>query len=126
VILSPVNLEQCIEQLLTSSLRSNNRRLDNKFNIFEGISRNWFFIGVNIITICGQVIIVFVGSSALSTVRLDRTQWAISVFLGAFSLPVAVLIRLIPDEFIRKLISSFSLSKQQTAYETVLTDDRFE
>jgi hypothetical protein len=79
VILSPVNLEQCIEQLLTSSLRSNNRRLDNKFNIFEGISRNWFFIGVNIITICGQVIIVFVGSSALSTVRLDRTQWAISV-----------------------------------------------
>jgi Ca2+-transporting ATPase len=81
-----------------------NRRLDNKLNVFEGIGQNWFFIGINIITICGQVIIVSIGSSALSTVRLDMKQWAISLALGALSLPVAVLIRLIPDDFIRKLL----------------------
>jgi Ca2+-transporting ATPase len=73
-------------------------------NVFEGICQNWFFIGINIVTICGQVIIVSVGSSALSTVRLDGKQWAISLALGATSLPVAVLIRLIPDDFIRKLL----------------------
>ncbi len=82
-----------------------NRRLDNKFNIFEGIRRNWFFIGINLITIGGQVIIIFVGGSALSTVRLSGTQWAISIAIGAISLPVAVLIRLIPDDFIRKVFS---------------------
>jgi len=103
----------------------NNRRLDNKFNIFEGISRNWFFIGINIITICGQVIIVFVGSSALSTVRLDSTQWGISLLLGALSLPIAVLIRLIPDDYIRKLFST-SPSEDQGPLPVVSRDDRFD
>jgi Ca2+-transporting ATPase len=106
-------------------LSRNNRRLDNKLNIFEGISRNWFFIGINIITILGQVLIVFLGSSALSTVRLDSTQWAISLFLGALSLPIAVLIRLIPDDFIRKLLPT-RLLKRPTTYDTIPSDDRFE
>lgn len=29
----------------------NNRRLDNKFNIFTGLHRNWFFIIVNCIMV---------------------------------------------------------------------------
>ncbi|KAF4626755.1 hypothetical protein G7Y89_g11401 [Cudoniella acicularis] len=90
----------------------NNRRLDNKFNIFEGLSRNWFFICISAITIIGQVFIVSVGSSALSTIRLDYTQWAISIALGAISLPVAVIIRLIPDEFIRSCIPNALKTKQ--------------
>jgi Ca2+-transporting ATPase len=92
-----------------------NRRLDNKLNVFEGIGQNWFFIGINIITICGQVIIVSIGSSALSTVRLDMKQWAISLALGALSLPVAVLIRLIPDDFIRKLLPQSGGENQHLA-----------
>lgn len=99
----------------------NNRRLDNKFNIFEGISRNWFFIGINIITVCGQVLIIFFGSSALSTIRLDSTQWAISLTLGALSLPVAVLIRLIPDQFIRDLVPT-----RPEPYIALPHDDRFQ
>ncbi|KAG9979182.1 calcium-translocating P-type ATPase, partial [Aureobasidium melanogenum] len=35
----------------------NNRRLDNKFNIFEGVQRNVFFIGIALIMIGGQVMI---------------------------------------------------------------------
>lgn len=102
-----------------------NRRLDNKFNIFEGIGRNWFFIGINIITICGQVIIVFLGSSALSTVRLDSTQCGISLLIGVLSLPIAVLIRLIPDDFIRKLWPN-TLSKNLAPLPRASQDDRFE
>ena len=83
-----------------------NRRLDNKFNIFEGIHRNWFFIGINLITISGQVLILCLGGSAMSTIPLDAKQWGISIMLGAISLPVAVLIRLIPNDFIRKFIPS--------------------
>jgi P-type Ca2+ transporter type 2C len=32
----------------------NNRRLDNKLNIFEGITRNYFFIIINFIMVGGQ------------------------------------------------------------------------
>jgi Ca2+-transporting ATPase len=103
-------------------LRSfSNRRLDNKFNIFEGISRNWFFMGINFITICGQVLIVNIGSSALSTVRLDAKQWAISILLGALSLPIAVLIRLIPDDFIRRFLPTKHIPQRTTP-----RDERFE
>lgn len=50
------------------------------------------------------MIIIFVGGSALSTVRLSGTQWVMSIVLGAISLPVAVLIRLIPNHFLREFI----------------------
>ncbi|KAF8860891.1 P-type calcium ATPase [Acephala macrosclerotiorum] len=82
----------------------NNRRLDNKFNIFEGIHRNYFFIGINIIMIGGQLLIVFFGGEALSTEPLNATQWGISLGLGALSLVVAVIVRLIPDELIHKFM----------------------
>jgi len=35
--------------------------------------------------------------------RLDATQWGISLLLGALSLPIAVVIRLIPNEWIENL-----------------------
>ncbi|OKL58510.1 hypothetical protein UA08_06274 [Talaromyces atroroseus] len=82
----------------------NNRRLDNRLNIFEGIHENWYFLGINLITIVGQVLIIFFGGSALSAVRLDGTQWAISLFLGAFSLVVGALVRLVPDRWLAHLL----------------------
>jgi P-type Ca2+ transporter type 2C len=102
-----------------------NRRLDNKFNVFEGIHRNLFFIGINIITIGGQVIIVFVGGSALSAVRLSGAQWGITFLLGAISLPVAVLIRVIPDDFIRKFIPR-TPDQNQTPHINVFGGERAE
>lgn len=88
----------------TDHLRSN-RRLDNSLNIFEGILKNWYLIGINLLTITGQLLVIFFGGSALSAVRLDGTQWAISLGLGALSLVVGVVIRLIPDASIRSLLS---------------------
>lgn len=38
----------------------------------------------------------------LSATRLNGTQWAISLILGALSLPIAVAIRLIPDDLIAR------------------------
>jgi len=79
-----------------------NRRLDNKFNVFEGLHRNWYFMGINLITITGQILFVSFGGSALSATRLSGIQWVISLTLGAISLPVAILIRLIPNNFIKR------------------------
>lgn len=77
-----------------------NRRLDNKLNIFEGMFKNYFFLGINTLMIGGQILIIFIGSTAFSVVPIDVTQWAICIIVAAFSLPAAVLIRYIPDEFV--------------------------
>jgi Ca2+-transporting ATPase len=52
----------------------------------------------------GQIMIIFVGGRAFSVTRLNGPQWAYSLILGALSLPMAVIIRLIPDLAVAKLI----------------------
>lgn len=83
---------------------NSNRRLDNKFNILEGIQRNWFFIAINIIMIGGQVMIIFVGGKAFHVTPLNGPQWGYSLVLGALSLPMAVFIRLIPDDWVARIL----------------------
>ena len=77
----------------------NNRRLDNKLNIFEGVHRNWFFIGINCIMVGGQIMIIFVGGMAFGIKRIDGLQWGICIALAAPCLLWAILLRLIPDEY---------------------------
>lgn len=83
----------------------NNRRLDNKFNIFEGIHRNQFFIFINLLMVGLQVAIIFVGSRAfaINPDGLDGTQWAISIVVALMCLPWAVVVRLFPDEWFGKI-----------------------
>ena len=99
----------------------NSRRLDNKLNIFEGVLNNWWFIGVQFAIVGGQVLIIFVGGAAFSIHKIDGYQWGYSVILGLFSLPVAVLIRLIPDEWIRKLIPTWLARKAKP--KLMITDE---
>ncbi|KAI0532075.1 calcium-translocating P-type ATPase [Xylaria digitata] len=77
----------------------NNRRLDNKFNIFEGVHRNKFFIGITLLMVGLQVAIIFVGGTAFEIKPINGTQWAICVVLAFLCLPWAILIRLFPDEW---------------------------
>ena len=101
----------------------NNRRLDNKFNIFEGVSRNYFFIGIQFIIVAGQIMIVFVGGAAFSVQRQRAPAWGIALLLGFLSIPVAVLIRLIPDEWCRRLVPSW-LHKRATPQVLVSDEER--
>ncbi|QIX01702.1 hypothetical protein AMS68_007219 [Peltaster fructicola] len=82
----------------------NNRRLDNRFNVFEGMSKNYFFIGIWLIMIGGQILIVFVGGDAFQIETQTADQWGVAIVLGALSIPIGVVIRLIPNELIMKLI----------------------
>ena len=52
----------------------NNRRLDNEFNIFENIHKNFWFIGINCIMVGGQIMIIFIGGQAFQITRLDGPQ----------------------------------------------------
>jgi len=99
----------------------NNRRLDNKFNIFEGVQRNQFFIFIALIMIGGQVMIMFVGGRAFSVQRLTGEEWAYSVGLGAISLPVGIIIRLIPDELVARLVPEWV--KRKAAPKLVVEDE---
>ncbi|KAJ5450061.1 Calcium-transporting ATPase 2 [Penicillium daleae] len=103
----------------------NSRRIDNKLNILEGIWRNKWFIGIQLIIIGGQVLIIFVGGAAFSVKRLDQgSQWAVSLVLGALSVPIAVIIRLIPDEFVSKLIPhGWHGRHQKKGPELVISDE---
>jgi P-type Ca2+ transporter type 2C len=74
------------------------RRIDNQQNIFEGVHRNWFFIGINALMIACQLIVMFFGGAAFSITRLNGSQWAYSLVLGALSLPVGAILRLLPLE----------------------------
>ncbi|KAF4430994.1 calcium-translocating P-type ATPase, PMCA-type [Fusarium austroafricanum] len=84
----------------------NCRRLDNKFNVFVGVHRNWFFILINCIMIGLQVGIVFVGGQVFDIDRngLNGVQWAISILIAAFSLPWGVLVRIFPDEWFAQCV----------------------
>jgi P-type Ca2+ transporter type 2C len=79
------------------------RRLDNGWNIFEGMFKNYWFLGIQFIIIGFQIVIVFVGGAAFSVHKLNGPQWGISIVLGILSIPVAVIIRLFPDELFEKL-----------------------
>lgn len=75
----------------------NNRRLDNRFNIFEGMQRNYFFLAINCIMVAGQVMIVFVGGAAFSVTRLNGTLWGVCLICAVGCLPWAIVLRTIPD-----------------------------
>ena len=99
----------------------NNRRLDNRLNVFEGIHRNIFFIIIMLIMIGGQTMIVFIGGRAFSVQRINGAQWGYSIVLGALSLPVGVIIRWFPDELVRRCIPSFF--KRRRTPELVVSDE---
>lgn len=70
----------------------------------------------------GQVMIILVGGEAFNIKGLTGEQWGYSIFFGFLSIPIGAIIRLIPDELIRKVIPT-SLMKQQTRGPQVTVED---
>jgi Ca2+-transporting ATPase len=103
----------------------NNRRLDNKFNIFEGLTKNWFFISISAIMCGGQVLIIFVGGAAFQIAKEKQsgTLWAIALVLGFLSIPVGVIIRLIPDHLMLALIPEFLRERAKKVPGLTISDE---
>ncbi|KAI8382260.1 PMCA-type calcium-translocating P-type ATPase [Blakeslea trispora] len=75
----------------------NCRRIDGTLNVFKDMFDNWIFIAVQVAVVLGQYLIVTFGGIAFKTVPLSLNQWVITVAIGALSIPVGTIIRLMPD-----------------------------
>jgi Ca2+-transporting ATPase len=116
-----------MDDLLTAC---SNRRLDNNFNIFEGMHKNPYFIGISAIMCGGQVLIVMVGGDAFQIARDGQTplMWGIAIVLGVLSIPVGVMIRLIPDDLVERLVPTSWKRRHDSKVPglTVSDDERFD
>ncbi|CAG8670081.1 16295_t:CDS:10 [Acaulospora morrowiae] len=75
----------------------NCRRIDDSLNVFRNIFNNHIFIIIQFIVIAGQFAIVQFAGTAFGTVPLNHYQWLVTVIIGSLSLPVGLIIRLIPN-----------------------------
>ncbi|EOO03676.1 putative calcium-translocating p-type atpase protein [Phaeoacremonium minimum UCRPA7] len=103
----------------------NNRRLDNNFNIFEGLTKNYFFIGIAFIMCGGQVLIVMVGGRPFNISPLGQTpaMWAYAIVLGFISIPFGMIIRLIPDALVERLVPESLKRRAHTKIPGVTVSD---
>lgn len=85
--------------------------------------QNWFFLGVNIIMIGGQIMIIFVGGQAFSINGLTGEQWGYSIFFGFLSIPIGAIIRLIPDELIRRVVPETFLKNKSKGPRVTVEDE---
>lgn len=74
----------------------NARMLFDELNMLADFSTSHIFIGIATIQVGLQVMLVEVGGEFVKTTPLNWSQWLITIALGAISLPVGVLMRLIP------------------------------
>lgn len=100
----------------------NSRRLDNHLNIFDGITKNWYFMSITLIgsfpdsngyfarnspihfaEVAIQILIVFVGGAAFQVTRIGGREWGIGIALGVVSIPLGALLRCIPNAPIERL-----------------------
>lgn len=82
----------------------NCRRVDNKLDIwYQGILKNPWFIGVQLLTILGQFLIIFKGGEAFDTKPLTGAQWGWSLLFGSLTIPLGALIRQVPDELVAEV-----------------------
>ncbi len=69
----------------------------------------------------GQVMIIFVGGRALQVTKLNGPQWGYSILLGALSMPIGVIIRLIPDAFMARILPN--IMQRRKTPQVVVTDE---
>ena len=74
----------------------NSRRLFGELNVFQGLHKNYLFLAVIAVTIGVQYVIVTFGGEFSNTTPLGLKAWLASVLLGAGTLLVGVLQRLLP------------------------------
>ena len=70
--------------------------------------------------------IVFVGGTAFHVYRLNGPQWGYSLVLGLLSIPIAIVIRCIPDELIRKFIPKMPKRKDGSPQLFVSDEERIQ
>lgn len=106
-------------------------------NIFVGVFKNWYFIVIFLISeflaspshtgcalltlstsfpvVGGQILIVEVEGATFQVVRIGGRDWGISLVLGALSMPIAVLVKLLPTQPFARFMIYFKLISDPNA-----------
>ncbi|PLW48503.1 hypothetical protein PCASD_04243 [Puccinia coronata f. sp. avenae] len=100
----------------------NARVLDRSFNVFHGIQRNYYFMVIFLIMLGGQILIVEVGGAAFQVTSIGWRDWLISVIIGLISLPLGVLIKLVPTEPIGRLVYGWGWLRDPSKLEVEVVD----
>ncbi|CAK4679236.1 hypothetical protein LEN26_013826 [Aphanomyces euteiches] len=74
----------------------NCRKIHDEINIFTGLADNSIFASISAFQVGAQVLIVQFGGKPFSCVGLDATQWFYCMLISAMSLPLGLLLRLLP------------------------------
>jgi Ca2+-transporting ATPase len=87
--------------------------------------KNPYFLAISTIMCGGQVLIVMVGGDAFRIAKEGQTplMWGVAIVLGLLSIPVGVIIRLIPDELISSLVPESFKRKSPKAPEVTVSDE---
>ncbi|KAH9923745.1 calcium-translocating P-type ATPase [Epithele typhae] len=96
----------------------NCRRLDRRYNIFEGVLRNPWFMGITFVEIVVQILIIFVGGDVFAVTRLNAREWGISLALGIVSIPLGALIRTVPNAPCERAFKTLGLYREPTLLPT--------
>ncbi|OJJ95959.1 hypothetical protein ASPACDRAFT_47316 [Aspergillus aculeatus ATCC 16872] len=78
----------------------NCRRLDNKLNIFQGLTKNAWFMVINVLMVGGQILIIFVGGEAFGVTRLSGAQWGYCLGFAVVCVPWAAVLKFVPDRYV--------------------------
>lgn len=74
------------------------------------------------------MLIIFVGGAAFQIAKGKQTptMWGIAIFLGFLSIPVGVIIRLIPDQVVAALIPEFLKRRARKAPGLTISDEEMD
>jgi len=97
----------------------NCRRLDNHLNIFSGVLKNYYFMGITLLEIAIQILIVFVGSAAFQVTPMPGKFWGASIALGFGSIPVGALARMVPNRPVERLFVKCRIMRDPETLPTV-------
>lgn len=83
----------------------------SNLDFFQDLFRNGYFIAIMILIGSCQVLIMFFGGTAFSIAHQTPGMWATAIFAGMLSLPMGILVRICPDEWVLKIFPSKMLRK---------------
>ncbi|CUM65413.1 uncharacterized protein PRCAT00003051001 [Priceomyces carsonii] len=72
-------------------------------NFFQHLFRNWYFITIAVLIGGCQILIMFVGGAAFSIARQTPGMWATAILCGFISIPVGVILRIIPNYWVEAI-----------------------
>lgn len=80
-------------------------------DFFQHFFRNGYFIAIALIIGGFQILIMFVGGAAFSIARQTPGMWATAILCGFISIPVGLIIRIIPNVWVEKIFPTRAFKK---------------